>query len=298
VAGTGNPTARRRELGNMIRAMRLARDLTVEEVAGSLEVSPSKISRVETGQRGATARDIRDLAELYQLDDDKRQMLHDLAAEGKQRAWWQPFNLPYSIYVGLEADAASIHDFALAVVPGLLQTEAYAMATLQVGYAQRKSAKELQQMLRARMERQRRVLYAEDAQTKEFCAVIDESVLHRVFGGPDVMSEQMNALVAAAQLPDVTVRIVPFEAGPLPVVTNKFIILGFGRPTMPDIVYLESFTGELVLDQKSAVDQYAEAFDALMAMSLSDNDTLAALTSIGSDYRSKESIKCIKVARR
>ncbi len=299
MAGTGNPTARRRELGNMLRAMRLARDLTVEEVAESLLVSPSKISRVETGQRGATPRDIRDLAALYGLDDNERRLLADLAAEGKQRAWWQPLNLPYSIYVGLEAEASSIHDFALAIVPGLLQTEAYAMATLRAGYAQRRSAEELQQMMRARMERQRRVLHSEDASPKELCAVIDEGVLHRVVGGPDVMSEQMKALATAAQLPGVRVRIVPFEAGPLPVVTNKFIILGFGRPTMPDVVYLESFTGELVLDHKDAVDQYADAFNALTAMSLSDDDTLAALASIESDYRSAEdSIRCIRVARR
>lgn len=270
----------------MLRAMRLAKDLTVEQVAESLLVSPSKISRIETGQRGATLRDIRDLAVLYELDDDVRQLLADLAAEGKQRAWWQPFNLPYSIYVGLEADAASIRDFALGIVPGLLQTEAYALAALRAGYAHRRSAEELQQMMRARMERQRRVLHSDDAPAKEFCTVIDEGVLRRVVGGPDVMSEQVKALAAAAQLPDVRVRIVPFEAGPLPVVTNKFIILSFDRPTMPDVVYLESFTGELVLDHKDAVDQYAEAFDALMAMSLSDEDTLAALASIESDYRS------------
>jgi transcriptional regulator with XRE-family HTH domain len=286
VAGTGNPTARRRELGNMLRAMRLAKDLTVEQVAESLLVSPSKISRVETGQRGATARDVRDLAALYKLDDAERQLLTDLAAEGKQRAWWQPFNLPYSIYIGLEADAATIHDFSLAIVPGLLQTEAYAMATLRAGYAQRRSASDLRQMMRARVERQRRVLHSEGSPAKEFCAVIDEGVLRRVVGGRDVMSEQMKALASAAQMPDVRVRIVPFEAGPLPVVTNKFIILRFDRPTMPDLVYLESFTGELVLDHKDAVDQYAEAFDALMAMSLSDDDTLTALASIERDYRS------------
>lgn len=270
----------------MLRAMRLANGLTVEEVAESLLVSSSKISRVETGQRGATPRDIRDFAALYELGDDERQLLADLAAEGKQRAWWQPFNLPYSIYVGLEADAASIHDFALAIVPGLLQTEAYAMATLRAGYAQRRSAEELRQMMRARMERQRRVLHPVDTPPKEFCAVIDESVLRRVVGGPDVMAEQLKALTVVAQLPDVSVRIVPFEAGPLPVVTNKFIILGFGRPTMPDVVYLESFTGELVLDHQEAVDQYAEAFEALRSMSLSDDDTLAALASIESGYRS------------
>ena len=91
-------------------------------------VSPSKVSRLETGQRGASARDIRDLCDLYEVDEEQRQHLMELAIEGKQRAWWQPLGMPYPRYVGLEAEAASISDYGLGIMPGLLQTADYARA--------------------------------------------------------------------------------------------------------------------------------------------------------------------------
>jgi len=89
-------------------------------------MSPSKVSRLETGQRGASERDINDLCDLYEVGDEQRQHLLELASEGKQRAWWQSFALPYSTYVGLEAEATSISDYGLGMVPGLLQTADYA----------------------------------------------------------------------------------------------------------------------------------------------------------------------------
>jgi transcriptional regulator with XRE-family HTH domain len=277
-ATSGNPTARRRELGTMLRALRTARGLTVERVAELLLISPSKISRVETGQRGATARDVRDFARLYELSSDEQQVLTDLAAEGKQRAWWQPFNISYSTYAGLESDAESIKDFNLETVPGLLQTESYAKALIQALVPQW-SDKEIGLQVQARVQRQQRVIRSDDG-ARSFVAVIDEAVLRRTVGGPDVMREQLAALRDASRLSNVTLQVVPFEAGPLPVGTNKFIILGFGRPSMPDVVYLETFTGELVLDTAAEVAQYAEAFARLREMSLSPDDTRDFIASL------------------
>ena len=130
VPASGSPTVRRRELGALLRAHRTRKGWTAEQVAGRLEFSPSKVSRLETGQRGASARDIRDLCELYGVDGQERQHLMDLASEGKQRAWWQPLGLPYSTYVGLEAEAASISDYGLGIMPGLLQTPDYARSVV------------------------------------------------------------------------------------------------------------------------------------------------------------------------
>ena len=284
MAGTGNPTARRRELGKLLRDQRLARSLTVEEVAAHLLVSPSKISRVETGQRGATARDIRDLAALYELSDSDRQLLTELAAGGKERAWWQPFNLPYARYVGLEADAETIKDFNLAIVPGLLQTEAYARATIQA-INRLLPDDVVRQMTRARMERQARLLYAEAA-APILTAVVDEGVLRRQVGGHDVMREQLQALRASAKLPNVTLQVVRFGAGALPVGTNKFIILGFGRESMPDLVYLESLTGELIMDHEQEVREYADAFGVLTEMAASEAETVELIASLERDCES------------
>jgi len=103
VAGEANPTLRRRELGFLLRKLRTDRELTIEEVSERLLFSPTKLSRLETGRAGASPRDIRDLCVLYEVTDPaERERLTTLAREGKQRAWWQQFDLPYATYVGLD----------------------------------------------------------------------------------------------------------------------------------------------------------------------------------------------------
>jgi transcriptional regulator with XRE-family HTH domain len=281
VAGTDNPTARRRELGNVLRAMRLARGLTVEQVADHLLVSPSKISRLETGQRGALLRDIRDLARLYELGDEDQRLLTALAEQGKQRAWWQSYNLPYVVYVGLEADATTIMTFNLAIVPGLFQTEAYARATLQRTFRELPEAR-LQELTRVRMERQARVLHSSDAPC--IAAILDEAVLHRTVGGAAVMRDQLRFLRELAGLSNVTLRVVPFDAGALPAGTNMFVILSFGRESMPDVVYLETLTGELILESAEELRQYNAAFAEVTAMAASEAETHELIASLERDY--------------
>lgn len=265
----------------MLRARRTALGITVEDAAKHLLVSPSKISRVETGQRNITARDIRDLAVLYRLTDEERELLAELAVGGKVRAWWQPFNLPYyyATYVGLEADATSIRDFAMGVVPGLLQTAQYAELVVRAA-AVDLSDESVQQRVQTRLERQRHVLH--EAATK-FSAMIDESALRRVVGGPEVMQNQLKALVTASEMPNVTIRVVPFAAGPLPVLTNKFIILSFDGP--PDLVFLESLTGQLVLERESDLAAYHDAYATLQGLALPAGDSYETLLAFQHEYR-------------
>src|SRR5258708_35924770 len=176
MAGTQNPTARRRELGVLLRALRSERGWTVEYVAEQLLCSPSKVSRMETSHRGASARDIRDLCDLYGVGDEHRQLLMTLAREGKQRAWWQPLNLPYSTYVGLEAEAASIGDYGLNVMPGLLQTAQYARAVVQA-VEPRWGPEVVEQRVNGRIARPN---IPTSERPPQFRAVIDEAVLRRV----------------------------------------------------------------------------------------------------------------------
>ncbi len=125
-----NPIVRRRELGVLLRSLRTEKGWTVDQVADRLQVSSSKVSRLENGLRGVSAADIRNLCDLYGVDGEQRQRLTELARASKQRARWQPLGLPYSTYVGLEADAASISDYGLGIMPGLLQTADYARAVV------------------------------------------------------------------------------------------------------------------------------------------------------------------------
>jgi transcriptional regulator with XRE-family HTH domain len=265
---SGSPTLRRRELGALLRGLRTERGWTVEQVAERLEFSPSKVSRLENGLRGVSPRDIKDLCDLYHVTGEQRQEFIDLAAEGKRQAWWQTRNLPYSTYVGLETAAASISDFGVGVVPGLLQTADYARAVMTAVYP-RLSPDEVEQRVAGRIERQR-LLTSDDP--PRFDAVIDEAVLHRLGGDHRIMTEQLRHLLAASELPSVTIRVLPFESGILPVVTNKFIILSFREPAVDGVVYVEGvlgLTADLYLGPREGLAVYQQAFAAMWSMAAS-----------------------------
>ena len=277
VPDTTSPTVRRRELGAQLRALRTEKGWTVEQVAERLLMSTSKVSRLETGQRGANARDIRDLSNLYGLDDQQRQRLTDLARAGKQHPWWQPLSLPYSTYVGLETDATSIKDFGLGVMPGLLQTPEYAKAVLQAIVPHR-THDEIENLIKGRLARQQRVLSAKEPQ--QFQAILDASVLHRVVGSRAIMQEQLGQLIEMSELPNVSVKVVPYEAGPLPVPNNKFIILSFAGAGLPDVVFIEGLTGDLYIERKEDTDTYNRAFRALDELAASPEETRGMITAI------------------
>jgi transcriptional regulator with XRE-family HTH domain len=276
----GSPTVRRRELGARLRALRVQHGLTVEQVAEHLLVSASKVSRLETGQRGASARDIRDLARLFGLEDAEQRKLAKLAAEGRQRAWWQPFGLPYSTYVGLESDAVLIRDFALGLVPGLLQTPDYARAILTAAVPH-PGPEMVEHLIEGRIVRQQRLL-AEDSPA-QFQAILEMTVLRRVVGSRSVMRAQLNHLLDLTQLPSVTVRVVPYEAGALPSATNKFIILSFASPGLSDVVFIEGMTGDLYLDRDEDIEAYTTAFRELGELAATASQTRAMIASIVRD---------------
>lgn len=274
VHAEGSPTVRRRELGTLLKKLRTAKGLTAEQVAERLLVSTSKVSRLETGHRGASDRDIYDLCDLYEVDDEQRQHLLELASEGKQRAWWQPLALPYSTYVGLETDAKSIRDFGLGFVPGLLQTADYARAIVRAAVPTW-APEVVEQRVQGRLVRQQ-LLRSENA--PRFEAVVDESVLHRMVGGPAVMRAQLEHLLELSGPPNVTLRVIPYESGALPAGNNKFIILGFAQPAVPDIVFIEGLTGDLYLEDPRDVETYNVTFQTLVQLAASPDETHEIIT--------------------
>ncbi len=224
--------------------------------------SPSKVSRLETGQRGASARDVRDLCDLYGVTEDERQHLADLAAQGRQTAWYQGQALRGSRYVGLEDEAKTVSDFGLGLVPGLLQTADYARAIMQVTLPAI-SADVLEQRLDARLARQERMISLGRPRLE---ALLEESVLHREVGGRLVMKAQLERLLEMAVLPNVTIRVIPFASGTLPSSNNKFIILTFEKPELPSTVFIETLTEDLYRDRPEDVAVYQEAFSIMQGM--------------------------------
>jgi Domain of unknown function (DUF5753)/Helix-turn-helix domain len=256
--------------------------MTAEEVTEQLLFSPTKLSRIETGQSGASARDIRDLCELYEVSDIDRDNLTALAREGKQRGWWQDYALPYATYVGLEAEANSIDVYQSGVVPGLLQTEEYVRAMLRTQVPPF-SQQELQQRVRARLTRQD-LLSPGDAGGLGYHAVLDEAALHRRVGGEHVMATQLARLIEFARQPNIDVLVIPFEAGAHPAMESDFCILNFDQPFVSDVVYIEGLVGNIYLEKPGDIERYQQVFSRLRALALSQHESNSLIKRIAESY--------------
>ena len=263
-----SPALRRLELGALLRALRNAKGLTVEQVADRLLCSPSKVSRMETGQ-GATARDIRDLCELYGVADAaERDRLMTMAREGKRPARWQRYDLAYARYAELEGEAVAISAFQSSVVHGLLHTADYARAGHE-GAMPRLDPDRIDLQIEAKLTRQR-ILTRDDP--PRFDVVLDEAALHRMVGGRQVMADQLTKILVTANLPNVVVQVLPYERGFHPAVESNFSILELPNPT-PGVVFVEGLIGSTYLDRPGDLKRYREIFDRLQSIALNPKDT-------------------------
>ncbi|MBN1173765.1 MAG: helix-turn-helix domain-containing protein, partial [Micromonosporaceae bacterium] len=201
--GTGqSPTFPRFQLGKQLRDLREQAGLTTEDVAAHVDCSSSTISRIEGGKVGVRRGALLQLLELYQvIDEAHRETLLALAKQGKQRGWFARFgDLPatYSRFIGLESAAVEMRDYEALVVPGLLQTEDYARALVVADPAF--DAESVETRVRVRMERQALLTRRDPLR---FFAILDESVIRRQIGGPDVMRAQRKHLIEMSQLRNV-----------------------------------------------------------------------------------------------
>jgi transcriptional regulator with XRE-family HTH domain len=281
VAEVGSPAVRRRELGALLRTLRAEKGLTVEQVADRLLCSPSKVSRMETGRGVATLRDIRDLANLYGVPDGvRRDHLIHLALEGKQQGWWEAYDLPYSKYVGLEAEAVSIRGYQSSVIPGLLQTTDYARA-LHEAAVPKLSPSVIDQRVEVRLIRQQ-LLSRESPPI--FREVIDEAALRRIVGGRTVMRQQLSRLIEACRLKYVTIRVVPFTVGAHAALESNFKILDLTPPS-PDVVYVENLIGSFYLERPEELESFNRVFDELEAMALGHDETVRFIAQIRDEMK-------------
>lgn len=286
MAASSGPTVRRRQLMAELKRLRDAAGLSQEAVAERLDWHPTKVMRIETGRTSPHPNDVRLMADLYAMTDrDQVAALVKLARDARQRGWWYSYRdvllNRYDFFIGLESEAASIRDFELAMMPGLLQTENYARALIRGG-PQELSTDEVEGRVQVRMTRQR-VLAREDR--PQFWVILDESVIRRVIGGSEVMCAQLEYLIVASEQSRTTIQIVPYGAGPHPGMEGPFIILGFEEPPEPDVVYLETVGGNLYVDKPEEARLYATAFDHLRALALSPKDTQAMLRAAADDLR-------------
>ena len=262
-ARTAGPTVQRLILGGHLRRLREEASITTEQAAGAIRGSHSKISRMEHGRVGFKDRDIADLLTLYGVTSgEERDALLKLAREANTPGWWQGYSdiLPHWVepYFGLEEAASFIRIYELQFVPGLLQTQGYARALIQLGNAA--TEEDVTRRAEARIARQE-ILTRENP--PRLWAVMDESALRRSLGGKAVMREQIRHLADMCEHPAVTLQILPFQVGAHPAMGGPFTILRFSEPDLRDVVYIEQLTSALYLDKPAEVDSYLEVMEQL-----------------------------------
>ncbi|GAB2684004.1 helix-turn-helix transcriptional regulator [Saccharopolyspora gloriosae] len=263
-SGTGSMVSRRR-LGIELRLLREQAGMSATDAAERLDdLSQTKISRLERGKvQRPRIGDIRALLELYGVSGNDAEGLLDLTRGSRGRGWWNSYSdlLPtwFHGYVGLEAEAADVINFEPQLIPGLLQTEAYvrALARTVPGI----SSERVERQVKVRMLRQQ-VLQREDP--LKLWAILDEAVLRRPFGGPEVMREQLDHLVEVSTWANIVLQVLPFSAGSHPAISGGFAVLGFPDTGDTDVAYLDAHGG-LYLDGAADVVWYRELFDHLRA---------------------------------
>jgi transcriptional regulator with XRE-family HTH domain len=274
---SGSPTVRRRRLAAELRRLRTSADKTAEEVGRALGVSKAKISRYELAQGGLKPAEVARLLELYGVQGSHREQLLALAEEATHKGWWEAYgdvmteeNLEY---IGLEAEATSILEWQINVVPGLLQTERYAWDVLSAYQEVATiSPRALQRRLETRLTRQQLLTRDEPL---EYVALLDESVLHRQRGNQSVMRAQLQRLADVSKLPNVTIRILPFNINH-GLAVDSFTIFQFGKAhetVLHDVVSLEHVTSELYVEGDTDTHQFKLAFDHLAEESLSPQES-------------------------
>jgi transcriptional regulator with XRE-family HTH domain len=258
--------------------------MTAEEVAEQLLISASKVSRMETGHRGVTLRDVRDLCDLYGVTDTGlRDELKELAAEGKQPGWWAAYELnQFAQYVGLETAATEVWYYRALTIPGLLQTEGYVRA-LNKELISPSSPEQEAEWIEVRLKRQQRLTEPPPLRLR---ALLDESVLRRIVGRPDVMAEQIDRMIELADDPhaDVAVQVLPFASGANPAMESTFNLLKFVQPE-PPIVYVEGLSGWMYLERPEDVSRYEQVFGRLQEIALTPEESVQFMTTISSAYK-------------
>jgi len=272
--GNSHTSVRSRQVANQIRRLREQAQLSCSEVARTLGLSVSKVSRMETGVTGLQAEDVAAMLGLYRVSATKRQEVLDLLHRSNEKGWWQrQAGLPqlWRTLIDFEAKATRIQNFETMVVPGLLQTADYCRELIRALDGSLDD-QDLDQLVAARMARQSVLTRGAAPKLR---AVLDETVLERTIGSDDVMYGQLLHLAALAARSNVSVRLVPRSVGPYAGCRGPFTTLEFFEE--PDLVYLENHGTEMFLEEDADVSAYRRAFAQIQSVALTPEDSLCRI---------------------
>jgi len=278
-----SPTARRRRLATALRQLREERGLSCTDAGKAVGWSESKVSRIETGRVGIRQPDLERLLDLYEVTGDARPALLTLGRQATHRGWWHSYSdaLPayFESYVGLEDGAKSLVTYQNQLVHGLMQTEEYAAAVLQAGQPTATSD-EVERQLAARATRQALLT---SSNPLLMWAILDESVLRRMVGGTAIMRKQLHRIHEIAGFPNVTMQVLPFDAGAHASMGTSFELLQFPEVGDTAIVYIEDLSTSQYLETPADIERYTLIFDHLRASALSPERSVAFIGQVASN---------------
>jgi transcriptional regulator with XRE-family HTH domain len=256
----------KRRLGRRIKKLRISARMSLDEAAEKLDKTRSSLSRIENGLTRADVHLVRSMMDVYDCRDD---WLIELARRASRKGWWLDFGITEAGYIGMETEASEVLTWELAYVPGLLQVEPYMRALFQAGRP--RTEEKFQNDVRARLFRQERLSEAD--LPLELAAIVDEAVLTRPIGGPEVMRAQLGHLLEAASLPTVTLQVMPHGPEPHHGMRGAFTILRFEEEEDPDLLFLEHVSGSRQGEDPEEVRDARLAFDRLRSAALSPSES-------------------------
>ncbi|MER5733081.1 helix-turn-helix transcriptional regulator [Streptomyces sp. NPDC002138] len=233
------------------------------------DLDQPRLSRIESGRLGVRPDVLTGLLDLYAVTDAaKRDVLQALAHHGARRGWWQTYrdiiSPAYAELISLEADAKSLRSYQTLLIPGLLQTAAYARASI-TAINMSSTPDQVNALVEVRQQRQAVLSRPEPLQV---WAIIHEAALRPVTGAPGVMRDQCQRLLDLMDLPHVSIQILPLSAAPHPGMGGPFTVLGFPESADLDVVLVEHLASALYVEDAADVSVYGSAFEHLRAHAL------------------------------
>lgn len=274
-------TVPRRQLGRKLRELREAARLTVAQAIMALEWSKPRLWRYETGQVPIHPNDVQAMCNLYGADTELTEALKELARQSKAKGWWHAYSdIPewFQLFLGMESAASRLRQYEAEIIPGLVQSRSYAEAVIRRGPIQGLPAEAVEQRAAMRMQRQQ-ILTRRQPKAPQLDIILSESALVRGFS-PQIMTDQLSCLLAFSERPNVSIRVIPFSAGPHTAYQGPFVILDFPRESAardpePSTVYQESPTGSLYLDKPDELETYSRIWEDLSRVALDQSASRA-----------------------
>ncbi|GAA1564443.1 helix-turn-helix transcriptional regulator [Actinomadura kijaniata] len=279
------PTVRQRRLAGELLQLRADAGQTREEVAESTGINPATLYRIEHARTRPQTRTLVALLDAYGVTEPRRSELVTLNKQAAERGWLHTLasSLPehYASYIEFEGAARAVRNYECLFIPGLCQTEDYARAAIR-GTLPGATREQIQNRVEARMRRQA-ILTGEHP--LELWAIVDEAALRRAVGGSQIMVEQMQKLREVSELPNVTLQVIPYEAGAHPGMPGSFVVMDFPESVGPSIVYIESQAGDLFLEEEADIQRYNLVFEHLRAAAISPDASASLVAKVAEEHQ-------------